>query len=92
MTDYPDFSANGYQITHQLGENSIGGRVTYQARQTNTQEQVVIKQFQFASLGATWAEYDAYSQEIAMLQHLNHPGIPPLFRFLSNAGRFLYGD
>lgn len=76
MTDYPDFSANGYQITDQLGQNNLGGRVTYLARQTDTQEQVVIKQFQFAQMGATWAEYDAYSQEIAMLQHLNHPGIP----------------
>ncbi|MDY6806674.1 MAG: serine/threonine-protein kinase [Cyanobacteriota bacterium] len=76
MTDYPDFCPNGFLITKELGRNSIGGRVTYLARETNTQQQVVIKQFQFAKMGATWAEYDAYSQEIAMLQHLDRPGIP----------------
>ena len=37
---------------------------------------VVIKQFQFAQLGASWAEYDAYEQEISVLRQLNHPGIP----------------
>ena len=76
MTDYQDFSQNNYQIISELGRNNLGGRVTYLAQQTTTKKQVVIKQFQFAKMGATWAEYDAYSQEIAMLQHLNHPGIP----------------
>jgi serine/threonine protein kinase len=71
--NFPDFSQHGYQIISQLGENHLGGRVTYLAeRQT---DKVVIKQFQFAQQGATWAEYDAYSQEIAMLRQLNHPGI-----------------
>jgi serine/threonine protein kinase len=73
MNNFPDFSQHGYQIISQLGENHLGGRVTYLAqRQT---DRVVIKQFQFAQQGATWAEYDAYSQEIAMLRQLNHPGI-----------------
>ncbi|MDY6804268.1 MAG: serine/threonine-protein kinase [Cyanobacteriota bacterium] len=76
MTDYPDFSPNNYQIISELGRNSLGGRVTYLAEQTTTKQQVVIKQFQFALRGATWAEYDTYEQEIAMLRHLNHPGIP----------------
>jgi serine/threonine protein kinase len=37
---------------------------------------VVIKQFQFAQFGTSWAEYDAYEQEISVLRQLNHPGIP----------------
>jgi serine/threonine protein kinase len=37
---------------------------------------VVIKQFQFAQLGASWAEYEAFEQEIKVLRSLNHPGIP----------------
>jgi serine/threonine protein kinase len=78
MSNFPDFSQHGYQIISQLGENHLGGRVTYLAeRQTSATQtdQVVIKQFQFALMGATWAEYDAYSQEITMLRQLNHPGI-----------------
>ena len=78
MSNFPDFSQHGYQIISQLGENHLGGRVTYLAERQNSQNQtdkVVIKQFQFALMGATWAEYDAYSQEITMLRQLNHPGI-----------------
>jgi len=78
MSSFPDFSQQGYQIISQLGENHLGGRVTYLAERQNSQNQtdkVVIKQFQFAQMGATWAEYDAYSQEITMLRQLNHPGI-----------------
>ena len=42
----------------------------------NTQKLVVIKQFQFAQLGASWEEYEAYEQEIKVLQNLDFPGIP----------------
>ncbi len=76
MNNYPNFSSQGYQIIRELGHNNIGGRVTYLAENIKTQKKVVIKQFQFAKLGATWAEYDVYSQEIAVLKSLNHPGIP----------------
>jgi serine/threonine protein kinase len=88
MTDYPDFSANNYQIISELGRNNIGGRVTYLAEQTTTKEQVVIKQFQFAKMGATWAEYDAYEQEIEMLRHLDHPGIPKYLDSFQTADGF----
>lgn len=76
MNNFPNFSENGYQIIHELGYNNLGGRVTYLGQKNNSQTQVVIKQFQFAKMGATWAEYDAYEQEITMLRHLQHPGIP----------------
>ncbi|NER07669.1 MAG: serine/threonine protein kinase, partial [Okeania sp. SIO3C4] len=73
MNNCPDFSHYGYQIIRELGHNNIGGRVTYLAQNIHTQKKVVIKQFQFAKLGATWAEYDAYSQEIEVLKSLQHP-------------------
>ncbi|NES20193.1 MAG: serine/threonine protein kinase [Symploca sp. SIO3E6] len=76
MSDYPDWSSHGYQIISELGHNSLGGRVTYQAKQTNTQQQVVIKQFQFAAIGSTWAEYEMCEQEITLLQNIQHPHIP----------------
>ncbi len=76
MNAFPDFSTHGYQITRELGYNSLGGRVTYLATEINTQKPVVIKQFQFAQLGASWAEYEAYEQEIKVLKKLAHPGIP----------------
>src|SRR6476469_6603451 len=76
MNAFPDFSTQGYQIEKELGHNSLGGRVTYLAKNTNTQKLFVIKQFQFAQLGASWAEYEAYEQEIKVLQNLDFPGIP----------------
>ncbi|MBE9121187.1 serine/threonine protein kinase [Tychonema sp. LEGE 07199] len=76
MNAFTDFSTHGYQIERELGHNSLGGRVTYLAKNTNSQKLVVIKQFQFAQLGASWTEYEAYEQEIKVLQSLNHPGIP----------------
>ncbi|MBD1814828.1 serine/threonine protein kinase [Microcoleus vaginatus DQ-U2] len=76
MNAFPDLSTHGYQIEKELGHNSLGGRVTYLAKNTNTQKLVVIKQFQFAQLGASWTEYEAYEQEIKVLQKLDFPGIP----------------
>jgi len=76
MNAFPDFSQHGYQISRELGYNSLGGRVTYLATKINTKKSVVIKQFQFAQLGASWEEYAAYEQEIKVLQKLDFPGIP----------------
>ncbi|TAE69996.1 MAG: serine/threonine protein kinase [Oscillatoriales cyanobacterium] len=73
---FPDFSTHGYQVTRELGYNSLGGRVTYLATKINTTNFVVIKQFQFAQLGASWTEYEAYEQEIKVLESLDFPGIP----------------
>jgi len=76
MNAFPDFSKHGYQISRELGYNSLGGRVTYLATKINTKKSVVIKQFQFAQLGASWEEYAAYEQEIKVLQKLDFLGIP----------------
>jgi serine/threonine protein kinase len=84
MSNYPDFSIEGYQLIRLLGNNKIGGRVTYLAstslaslvKEGTDKNLVVIKQFQFAKLESSWAEYEAYEQEIAMLRRLNHSGIP----------------
>jgi serine/threonine protein kinase len=76
MSSFPDFSEQGYQIQRILGKNSTSGRVTYLATHTTTQTPVVIKQFQFATVGATWSDYDAYQQEMQVLQQLHHPSIP----------------
>lgn len=76
MSNFPNFSEFGYQVERELGQNRAGGRVTYLAKHTNTQLPVVLKQFQFATAGANWSDYDAYQREIQVLQHLNHPSIP----------------
>lgn len=72
---------HGYQIIEELGHNLSGGRVTYKATHIPTGETVVIKQFQFLGNSWTETEYDAYEQEINVLRHLSHPGIP---RYLDN--------
>lgn len=76
MSNFPDFSELGYQVERELGHNPGGGRVTYLANRSNAQLPVVIKQFQFAKVGTSWSDYEAYEKEIQLLQNLNHPGIP----------------
>ncbi len=76
MSDFPDFSANGYKIIRELGHNRAGGRVTYLAIHQQGQESVAIKQFQFATNSSNWSAYRAVEREIEVLQQLNHPGIP----------------
>ncbi len=76
MSNYPDFESYGYQIKRELGQNSAGGRVTYLATNTKTQQSVVIKQFQFAQSEASWAGYSAVNSEIQMLRSLSCANIP----------------
>lgn len=76
MNNYPNFSNYGYQIIKELGHNRAGGRVTYLATEINTQKTVVVKQFQFATTGAHWSEYQAYEREVQVLKTLDHPNIP----------------
>jgi serine/threonine protein kinase len=62
----------------ELGRNQEGGRITYLATDTSFDppQQVVIKEFRFAALGANWSGFKAYEREIAILQQLAHPRIP----------------
>ncbi|MGK7933619.1 MAG: serine/threonine protein kinase [Microcystaceae cyanobacterium] len=72
----PNFSAYGYQILQELGQNRHAGRITYLAEAIDTKQQVVIKQFKLAQQGATWEDEKALLREIELLQQLNHPRIP----------------
>jgi serine/threonine protein kinase len=83
MSNFPDFSANGYEAISQLGHNATGGRVVYLAKRLSISESiyseseqlVAVKQFQFIK-GADWAGFKAIEREIEVLQNLSHPGIP----------------
>ncbi|MEA5574199.1 serine/threonine-protein kinase [Calothrix sp. UHCC 0171] len=84
---FPDFSEQGYQIESILGQNYCGGRVTYQAINIQNQEKVVIKQFQFATIGATWSGFTAFQREIELLKKISHPRIPKYINsFETNSG------
>lgn len=90
MNNLPDFSSHNYQVERELGQNRTCGRVTYLASKTPISpetplalaprapraEAVVIKQFNFAREASSWSDYDAYEQEMRVLQQLNHPSIP----------------
>lgn len=90
MSAFPQLTDLGYQVVKELGHNRAGGRVTYLAKETKSQQLVVIKQFQFASSDSTWSEYSAHQQEIHLLQQLNHPNIPRyLNSFETTSGFFL---
>ena len=66
----------GYRVKKKLGENLVTGRVTYLAQNLATEQQVIIKQFQFTRIDSTETEYDAYQSKIEVLKSLNHESIP----------------
>ncbi|MFN6153219.1 serine/threonine-protein kinase [Anabaena sp. AL09] len=76
MSSYPDFQAQGYEVTRELGRNREGGRITWLATNLNTGQQEVIKQFCFAQAGSNWSGSEAHAREIQVLKGLDHPGIP----------------
>jgi serine/threonine protein kinase len=76
MSNYPDFTSQGYRVVSELGRNREGGRITWLATQLDTNQQVVLKQFCFAQAGSNWSAYNAHQTEIQVLEVLNHPGIP----------------
>ncbi len=65
-----------YHIERELGHNRSGGRVTFLATDTLTDQLVVIKQFQFARAENSWVDFDAHQRELQLLKNLDHPGIP----------------
>ncbi|OBQ01525.1 MAG: serine/threonine protein kinase [Anabaena sp. LE011-02] len=76
MSSYPDFQAQGYQVTRELGRNREGGRITWLATNLNTGQPEVIKQFCFAQAGSSWSGSEAHAREIQVLKGLDHSGIP----------------
>jgi serine/threonine protein kinase len=84
----PDFSEHGYRLERELSHNRVGGRVTYLATDLKTDQNVVIKQFQFAKIGANWSDYDSYDREIITLKGLEHSGIPKYLDSFQNEDGF----
>jgi uncharacterized protein YjbI with pentapeptide repeats len=88
MSHYTNFEQQGYCVERELGNNRLGGRVTYLATNLQTKQPVVIKQFQFAQNESSWQGYDAYHSEIKVLKSLNHPSIPRYLDSFETANGF----
>jgi hypothetical protein len=54
MGNFNDFTAHGYEVIRELGANRGAGRIAYLAREIDSKQLVVIKQFQFAQTGSNW--------------------------------------
>jgi serine/threonine protein kinase len=76
MSNLPNFSSYGYQIIEELGRNREGGRITWKATEIKTGQEVVLKQFCFATADSSWSGFNACEREIQVLQCLDRPGIP----------------
>ena len=62
-----------YQIETQLSKR--GSRSTYLARNTDTNEPVVIKILKFG-FDAQWQDFKLFEREAQTLKNINHPAIP----------------
>lgn len=76
MNVLPKLFSNRYKIESELGRNRAGGRITWKGTDLKTEKPVVVKQFCFAQGTSSWSGYNAYLQEISILQTLNHDYIP----------------
>jgi serine/threonine protein kinase len=75
MGNFNDFTAHGYEVIRELGANRGAGRIAYLAREIDSEQLVVIKQFQFAQ-GSGWDGHKEIDREVKILQQLKHPNIP----------------
>ncbi|MGK7962871.1 serine/threonine protein kinase [Crocosphaera sp.] len=89
MNDLPDFTPYGYRFLEVLSNNIQGGRITYKAVNLSTDDDVIIKQFQFAS-SKNWAVYRQVEREINVLENLEHIGIPKYVKTINHPDGFCF--
>jgi serine/threonine protein kinase len=70
------YQNKGYRLISQIGSNHWGGRKILLAEKLDTQEMVVIKQFQFATTDNNWSGFKLIEREIETLKQLRHCSIP----------------
>ncbi len=83
MNELPNFTPYGYRLLEVISNNIQGGRITYKAVQLSTNDDVIIKQFQFAS-SKNWDVYKQIEREINVLQGLDNIGIPKYLKTIDN--------
>ncbi|MDY6806130.1 MAG: serine/threonine-protein kinase [Cyanobacteriota bacterium] len=71
----------GYEVIRELNSQE-NGRISYQAIARDNNEQVAIKQFNFADGDASWASFEAGEREKEIIKDLQHPRIPRYLDFL----------
>ncbi|MGK7941683.1 MAG: serine/threonine protein kinase [Crocosphaera sp.] len=60
-----------YEVISVLNQHQVANRVTYLAKDSQLNEQVVIKEFKFLNT-VKWQNFKAYEREINVLKSLNH--------------------
>lgn len=87
MDDFPNLNSYGYQILERVENKDRGGYITWKAKDLDSNQLVLVKQFSFATIDSSWSGYKAYQKEVSILQNLNHPGIPEYIEsFETNKG------
>lgn len=76
MNEIPDFLNQGYQALRELRRNEEGGRVIYQARTVNLDQEVAIEEYRFALAETSREAFKAYQRLLEMLQGIDSPGLP----------------
>ena len=72
MSNFNDFTAHGYEVIKELGANRGAGRIAYLAREIDSEQLVVVKQFQFAQTGSNWDGHKEIDREVKILKQLQH--------------------
>ncbi|MGB3693002.1 MAG: pentapeptide repeat-containing protein [Spirulinaceae cyanobacterium] len=82
MSNYPDFSAYGYQVEEEVKQNYAPGCTIYQATEIATQKPVLIEQFSLAEADKN------YQLVVEVLPQLNCSGVPEYLDSFSDSEAF----
>ncbi|AFY93806.1 pentapeptide repeat-containing protein [Chamaesiphon minutus] len=73
--DLPDLTIHGYQVSKKLSAHPDGSRITYLAKQSDSERLVVVKEWRKIDLEDSSIDYANYLPEIDRLQPIEHPHV-----------------
>lgn len=88
MNQMPNFLNQGYEALRELRRSREGGKITYQARTVNLDQEVAIEEYRFALAETSREAFKAYCRLLEMLQRFDLPGLPRYLDAFETASGF----
>ncbi|PSB56849.1 pentapeptide repeat-containing protein [Chamaesiphon polymorphus] len=86
--DLPDLTIYGYQVSEKLSEHPERNRITYLAKEIDSERLVVVKEWRKLDLEDSSLDYANYLPEIERLQPIDHPHVAPYLNSFPTATGF----
>jgi uncharacterized protein YjbI with pentapeptide repeats len=86
--DLPDLTIHGYQVSKKLSEHPDGHRITYLAKESDSERLVVVKEWRKLTVEDSFIDYANYLPEIERLQPIDNPHVAPYLKSFPTATGF----